>query len=220
MLFAKDLITTTEEFVTIQKGHSYIWIGYLFQVEITMVPCFHRWILLMSSINRSHQCILDIKTAINIRMIVYCTEIVQLPSAILSWCPCIAHKKPRTMAKDSREQRQCVATLEKITNKQQCCKIWSGNWARNGYPAVLSDDMSDRGSQGWRQNCLLLVTDSFFSPHLFHFCIVYTYSKSPVIIGLQKKSQEACFHVRYRACSSAANVSALLFKVDFPLSNS
>ena len=48
----------------------------------------------------------------------------------------------------------------------------------------------------------------------------YTYSKSPAIIGLQKKFREACFHVRYRACSSAANVSALLFKVDFPLSNS
>ena len=50
--------------------------------------------------------------------------------------------------------------------------------------------------------------------------IQYTYSKSPAIIGLQKKSLEACFHVRYRACSSAANLSALLFKVDFPLSNS
>ena len=48
----------------------------------------------------------------------------------------------------------------------------------------------------------------------------YTFSKSPAIIGLQKKFREACFHVRYRACSSAANASALLFRVDFPLSNS
>ena len=40
------------------------------------------------------------------------------------------------------------------------------------------------------------------------------------IIGLQKKFREACFHVRYRTCSSAANLCALLFRVDFPLSNS
>ena len=42
----------------------------------------------------------------------------------------------------------------------------------------------------------------------------------PQNLAPRKSLRTACFHVRYRACLSAANLNALLFKVDFPLSHS
>ena len=73
----------------------------------------------------------------------------------------------------------------------------------------------------WKTNFMVeLKQYSLYLVESVVLSLKYTYSKSPAVIGLQKKSRDACFHVRYRPCSSAANVSALLFKVDFPLSNS
>ena len=42
----------------------------------------------------------------------------------------------------------------------------------------------------------------------------------PEIWLVEKSVGTACFRVWYRACLSSANLNALLFKVDFPLSNS
>ena len=42
----------------------------------------------------------------------------------------------------------------------------------------------------------------------------------PRNVACRKSLGTACFHVGYRACSSAANLNALVFKVEFQLSNS
>ena len=44
----------------------------------------------------------------------------------------------------------------------------------------------------------ILIQNFLFHRFISH--LLYTFSKSPVITGLQKKSRDTCFHVRYKAC--------------------